>query len=78
MNTDNYNRAIEQLAFYKRMAFLAERGTPTYITYIGKLDAGYSILGIAYDKDSDEVYRDVLKAYESKYCYEKDRVIGDA
>lgn len=68
MNTDNYIKAIERLAFYKRMAVqLAGSGTPDYSTYIAKLSAGSHILGIAYDKDSDEVESDVRKAYDSKY-----------
>ena len=69
MNTGNYNIAIGQLVFYRHMAVLAERGTPTYNTYVAKLDAGYTILGIAYDKDFDAVRRDVREAYDSKYRY---------
>lgn len=59
MNTANYNRAIDKLVFYRRMAVLAERGTPTYTAYIGKLEGGSSILAIACDKGFDEVHRDV-------------------
>ena len=70
MNIDSYNRAIDKLAFYTRMAVLAEKGTPAYTTYIDKLQAGISILSIAYDKSFDEVESDARKAYESKYrCY---------
>ena len=69
MNTGNYNMAIGQLVHYRRMAVIAERGTPTYIGYISKLEAGISVLGIAYDKDFDEVRRDVREAYDSKYRY---------
>ena len=68
MNTDNYNKAIERLVFYRRMAVqLAGNKTPDYSTYVAKLSAGSYILGIAYDKDSDEVESDVRKAYDSKY-----------
>lgn len=68
MNTDNYNRAIEQLVFYRRMAVqLAEIGTPDYSTYVGKLSAGIAVLAIAYDKDSHEVETDVRDAYDLKY-----------
>lgn len=67
MNTDNYNKAIDRLVFYRRMADLAEKETPTYTTYIGKLDAGTSILAIVYDKYFDVVDRDVCEAYVSKY-----------
>lgn len=58
------------------MAVLAEMGTPTYTTYIDKLEAGISILATACDKDSDEVEFDVRDAYDSKYRHEKDRGIG--
>lgn len=68
MNTQNYNKAIEQLVFYRRMAVLPEKGTPTCTSYIDKLEAGISILGTAYDKSYEAVYCDVRKAYESKYC----------
>lgn len=68
MNTVDYNRAIGKLVFYRRMAVLAERGTPTYTTYIDKLEAGISILATAYDKDFDEVESDVREAYDSKYA----------
>lgn len=67
MNEVNYNRCIDTLTFYRRMAVLAERETPTYTTYIDKLQAGTSILAIACDKSLDEVYRDVREAYDSKY-----------
>ena len=67
MNTGNYKKAIDKIVFYRRMAFLAERKTPTYTTYIDKLDAGTSILAIARDKSLEAVYCDVRKAYESKY-----------
>lgn len=68
MNTDNYNKAIERLAFYKRMAVrLAGSGTPYYSTYIAKLSAGTHILATAYDKDFYEVESDVREAYDSKY-----------
>ena len=68
MNTDNYNRAIDKLVFYRRMGVkLAERGTPTYTAYIDKLEAGVSILSIAYDKYFGDVYRDVREVYDSKY-----------
>lgn len=68
MNTDNYNNAIERLAFYRHMAVqLVGSGTPDYSTYIAKLSAGCNILSIAYDKDSHEVESDVREAYESKY-----------
>jgi hypothetical protein len=66
MNADNYNKAIDRLVFYIRMAVLAA-GTPTYTAYIGKLSAGSNILGIASGKDFDEVERDVREAYDSKY-----------
>ena len=46
---------------------LAERGTTTYTAYIGKLDGGIAIIGIASGKDFGEVESDVRKAYESKY-----------
>ena len=69
MNTGNYNIAIGQLVFYRRMAVLAERGTPDYAAYVAKLDAGCTVLGIAYDKDFDAVCRDVCEAYASKYRY---------
>lgn len=67
MNSVNYNRAIEKLVFYRRMAAVAEMGTPTYTTYVGKLDGGITTLANVYDKDFDEVYRDVCEAYDSKY-----------
>lgn len=67
MNTDNYNRALDKLVFYRRMAVLAESGTPTYTTYIDKLEAGISILAIASGKDFDEVKSDSREAYDSKY-----------
>lgn len=68
MNTDNYNKAIDRLVFYRRMAVkLAETGTPDYAAYVGKLSAGSNILAIASGKDSDEVDRDVREAYDSKY-----------
>ena len=67
MNTDNYNKAIERLALYRRMAVNAGRGTPDYATYVAKLSAGSCILGIACGKDSGEVESDVRKAYDSKY-----------
>lgn len=68
MNTDNYNKAIDRLVFYRRMAVqLAESRTPDYSTYVGKLSAGTTILAIAYDKDSHEVESDVREAYDSKY-----------
>lgn len=68
MNTDNYNKAIERLAFYRRMAVqLAGKGTPDYSAYVAKLSAGSTILSIAYDKDFDEVEFDVREAYDSKY-----------
>lgn len=69
MSTANYNKAIDRLVFYRRMADLAEKETTTYTTYIGKLEAGTSILGIVYDKYFDEVDRDVCEAYVSKYRY---------
>lgn len=69
MNTANYNKALDQLAFYWRMAALAETGTPEYIAYVSKLGAGSSILAIVSDKGFDEVNRDVSEAYDSKYCY---------
>lgn len=69
MNTTNYNRAVDQLAFYKRMAVLARAGTPEYTSYIDKLAAGSCILGIVCDKDFDEVDLDVCEAYDSKYLY---------
>ena len=68
MNDSNYNSALDKLVFYRRMAVLAERGTPTYTAYINKLDAGSTILGIVYDKCFDSVHRDVCEAYDSKYC----------
>lgn len=68
MNTDNYNKALDQLVFYRRMAALAEGGTPTYSVYIAKLAAGSAILAIAYGKGSDAVNRDLCKAYDSKYA----------
>lgn len=52
MNTDNYNKALDQLAFYWRRAVLAETGTPTHTRYV-------------YDKGFDELYRDVCEAYDS-------------
>jgi hypothetical protein len=67
MNTDNCNKALDKLAFYRRMAVLGERGTPAYTTYIDKLEAGTSILAIASGKVFDEVDRDVREAYDSKY-----------
>ena len=68
MNTENYNSAIERLAFYKRMAVKrAESRTPDYATYVAKLSAGTSILAIACDKGHDEVESDVREAYDSKY-----------
>ena len=69
MDTVNYNRAIGQLVFYRRMAVLAKTGTPEYISYIDKLAAGSCILGIVCDMDFDEVDFDVCEAYDSKYCY---------
>ena len=69
MNDANYDRALDKLVFYRRMAVLAERGTPTYTAYIDKLEAGTSILAIASGKDLDEVDRDVREAYDSKYRY---------
>lgn len=68
MNTVDYNRALDKLVFYRRMAVLAERGPPTYTSYINKLEAGISILAIVYDKDFDEVKFDVCEAYDLKYC----------
>ena len=68
MNTDNYNKAIEQLAYYRRMVVLAKLGTPRRNAYVTQLHAGTSILAIACDKSFEEVYCDVRKAYESKYC----------
>jgi hypothetical protein len=67
MSTDNYNDAIDKLVFYRRMAVLAERETPTYTTYIDKLEAGISILAIACGKGIHKVESDVREAYESKY-----------
>ena len=68
MNTDNYNKAIDRLVFYRRMGVkLAETGTPDYAAYVGKLSAGTNILAIASGKDFDEVYQDVCEAYDSKY-----------
>lgn len=68
MNTDNYNKAIDRLVFYRRMIVeLAETGTPDYAAYVGKLSSGSNILAIASGKDSDEAYRDVREAYDSKY-----------
>ena len=69
MNTDNYNKALDKLARYRCMAGLAELGTPTFTSYIDKLEAGTSILAIACDKFFEEVYCDVRKAYDSKYRY---------
>lgn len=68
MNTDNYNKALDQLALYWRRAVLAETGTPTHTRYIAKLVGGSSILAIVYDKGFDEVDRDVCEAYDSKYA----------
>lgn len=68
MNTDNYNRAIDKLVFYRRMAVLAAgKVTPDYAAYVGKLSAGSSVLAIASGKDFDEVKSDVREAYDSKY-----------
>lgn len=67
MNTDNYNKALDKLVFYRHMAVVAERGTPTYTAYVERLEAGISILAIACDKDLDEVRSDVREAYDSKY-----------
>lgn len=68
MNTDNYNYAIDRLAFYRRMAVLAAgTGTPSHSAYVCKLSAGSNIPAIASGKDSDEVDRDVREAYDSKY-----------
>lgn len=66
MNAGNYNRAIDKVVFYRRMAVLAA-GTPDYAAYVGKLSAGSNILAIASGKDFDEVERDVREAYDSKY-----------
>ena len=68
MNIGNYNKALDQLALYRRMAVLAKSGTPEYTTYVSKLAAGSFILGIAFDMDFDAVHRDVCEAYDSKYC----------
>lgn len=67
MNTDNYNKALDKLALYRRMAVLAERGTTERNAYVSKLDVGTSILAIACDKRFEEVYCDVREAYDSKY-----------
>lgn len=67
MNTASYNRAIDKLVFYRRMAVLSERETPTYTTYNDKLQAGNTVLAIVCDKDFDEVDRDVREAYDLKY-----------
>lgn len=67
MNADNYNRAIDKLVVYRRMAVLSERGTTERNAYVSKLDVGTSILAIACDKGFEEVYCDVRKSYESKY-----------
>ena len=67
MNTDNYNKALDKLVLYRRMAVLAERGTSERNTYVAKLDAGTKILAIACDKVFEDVHLDVRKAYESKY-----------
>lgn len=68
MNTDNYNKALDKLVFYRRMAVeLAETGTPDYAAYVGKLSAGTNILALACDKGFEAVYCDVREAYDSKY-----------
>ena len=67
MNTDNYNKAIDKLVFYRRKAELAKLGTSERCAYISKLDVGTSILAIAYGKDFEAVYCDVREAYVSKY-----------
>lgn len=67
MNTDNYNRAIDKIVFYRRTAVLAKLGTTERNVYVGKLSAGTNILAIASGKDFDEVDRDVRDAYDSKY-----------
>lgn len=71
MSIGFYNKAIGQLAFYKRMAVLAKRGTPDYTAYVNKLAAGSHILAIVCDNDIDEVDRDVRKAYDSKYRHQR-------
>ena len=68
MNTDNYNKALDKLVFYRRMCVeLAGSGKPDYSAYVAKLSAASNILAIASGKDSDEVYCDVREAYDSKY-----------
>ena len=68
MNTDNYNKAIDRLVFYRRMGVeFAETGTADYSAYIRMLSAGTNILAIASGKDSDAVRRDVREAYDSLY-----------
>ena len=54
MNTENYNKVLDLLVFYRRMAVLAAgTGTPDYAAYVGKLSAGSNVLGIASGKDFD-------------------------
>lgn len=47
---------------------LAKLGTTERNAYVSKLDVGTSILAIACDKGFEEVYCDVRKSYDSKYC----------
>ena len=68
MNTDNYNKALDKLVSYRRMAVLAAgTGTSDYTAYVGKLSAGSNILAIASGKDFEAVDRDVREAYDLKY-----------
>lgn len=67
MNADNYNKALDRLVHYRRMAVLAEPGTTERNAYVGKLAGGTTILAIVCDKDFDEVHRDECKVYDSKY-----------
>lgn len=68
VNADNYNKALDLLAFYTRMAVIAEARMPNNTAYISRLSGGMSIFGIVYGKDFGEVCRDVLEVYVSKYC----------